>query len=118
MAQKETEIRNKILSTLSDNKRLFRINAGRGWTGSRLNFVDRKTLIIKNPRPLIAAPTGWPDLSGWTTVEITPEMVGQKVAVFTGNEIKTGKQQLNQKQKMFADLLKDMGGLFEVVRNC
>jgi hypothetical protein len=32
--------------------------------------------------------TGTSDLIGWTSVEITPEMVGDKVAIFTALEIK------------------------------
>lgn len=30
-----------------------------------------------------------PDLIGYTTIEITPEMVGRKIAVFTGVEVKS-----------------------------
>jgi hypothetical protein len=114
MAQKESSKIKEILLSLPQNKRLFRINSGTGWAG---NFIwrDRKSGVIENPRPLKAAPKGWPDLCGWEEIEITSDMVGQKVAVFVGEEVKvTG--QLTKEQKLFGELLERMGGIFRVHR--
>ncbi|MNC58682.1 hypothetical protein D3C75_1084300 [compost metagenome] len=53
-------------------------------------------MLIKSARSIaigFAYPNGDPvvgasDLPGWTTVEVTPEMVGQRIAVFTAIETK------------------------------
>ena len=67
---------------------LFRANVGSGWTGKSRR--DGNKVIIENPRRLnTGLPSGFPDLFGFRTVTITPDMVGQKVAVFCGLEIKT-----------------------------
>lgn len=115
MGQKEKTLIGNILASMPDNKRLFRINAGMGWAGKILSNKDGR-LVLKDARPFHGAPSGWPDLSGWTEIEITPDMVGQKLAVFTGVEIKaTGR--LSEHQKIFKSVLTQMGGLFEVVRD-
>lgn len=114
MASKERDIINARLTNLASNERLFRINAGMGWAGRTV--MHGNIIIIKNPFPLHAAPEGWPDLCGWTTIEITPEMVGQKIAVFTAEEVKaTGK--LSKIQRRFRDIIERMGGIFRVISN-
>jgi len=107
MGQKD--LINQYLINLQKNERVFRINAGMGWTGKVTH--KGKFVIIENPYPLHAAPTGWPDLCGWETIKITPDMVGQKIAVFKGVEVKaTGK--LSDDQERFRDLILKMGGKF------
>jgi hypothetical protein len=102
----------QILAALPPEQRLFRINSGMGWAGKILRR-DSGIAIIKNPRPFHAAPEGWPDICGWTEIEITPEMVGQKVAVFTAVEVKvTGR--LRKSQAAFRDIIEAMGGIFRV----
>ena len=61
-------------------------------------------------------PTSWPDLAGWTSAIVTPEMVGQRVAIFTGEEVKAGKDRLSKGQRKFGDMIERMGGIFRVVR--
>ena len=112
MGHKEQNLINIRLKNLPENKRLFRINSGMGWTGES----TRKGgfLIIKNPRPLHAAPEGWPDLCGWTSIKITPDMVGLTVAIFTAEEVKaTGK--LSEMQEKFRDIILRMGGIFKII---
>jgi hypothetical protein len=115
MGRRETAKIHEILSALSDDKRLFRINSGMGWIGKILNR-KKGIIVLENPRPLHAAPTGWPDLCGWESVTITPEMVGQTVAIFTGEEVKvTGK--LSPDQIRFREIIERMGGRFIVHRS-
>ena len=110
------------LSTLPESVRLFRINAGSGWAGTELKIkpgtkliVTSDMLILRHPRRFHGAPSGWPDLAGWETIEITPDMVGSKIAVFLGEEVKvTGT--LNKYQEMFRDCIENMGGIFRVLR--
>jgi hypothetical protein len=112
MAAPERDIINDRLLNLAPSERLFRINAGTGWVGKIAK--KGRFMIIDNPRPLHAAPEGWPDLCGWTSILITPDMVGKTVAVFTAEEVKaTGR--LNPRQRRFRDIILRMGGIFRVL---
>jgi len=102
------------LLDLPPNRRAFRINAGRGWISNKLRWV-RNTLVLLDPRPLQAGPPGWHDCVGWTTVEITSEMVGQKIAIFTFSEHKQPGEKYRKEQRELAALLKSMGGICEII---
>lgn len=116
MGWRENTVKHKRLSTLSDDERLFKINAGMGWQGKIVRRT-KTTITIRNPRPLHAAPEGWPDLAGWTSIVITPEMVGDVVAVFTAEEIKAGNDRLSPVQKIFKKILISMGAIYRELRD-
>ena len=115
MGHNEQEIIKNRLLSLAGNERLFRINAGTGWVGQTVKHSPAM-IILKNPRPFHGAPNGWPDLCGWQTVEITSDMVGQKIAVFTGEEVKAGKDQMRKEQTGFRDIIERMGGVYRVIK--
>jgi hypothetical protein len=83
--------------------RLFRLNEGRAWLSNLgpkgVTRLPDGAMLIRAPRSIalgFADVKGDPvkgacDLPGWTTVQITPDMVGRKVAVFTSLEIKRSK---------------------------
>ena len=109
---RESERIREILAALSPEERLFRINSGMGWAGKIVRH-EPGMIILKNPRPFHGAPEGFPDMCGWTVKEITPDMVGQHIAVFTAVEVKvTGK--LTKAQEAFKRVLETMGGVFRV----
>ena len=113
MGHKERDLINDRLLNLAPNERLFRTNSGMGWAGVAVKKGD--ITIIKNARPFHAMPEGWPDLTGWTCVTITPDMVGQTLAIFTAEEVKaTGA--LSKKQGRFRDVITAMGGIVRTVR--
>jgi hypothetical protein len=62
---------------------------------------------------------GCPDLIGWRTVTITLDMVGKRVAVFAGVEVKqpNGKHPVTPEQRHFLDTLAAAGGLAGVATN-
>jgi hypothetical protein len=60
---------------------------------------------------------GSSDLIGWRTVTITPEMVGQQVAVFTSIEVKTPTGRLRPEQKLWLDAVQAAGGIAGVARS-
>lgn len=62
---------------------------------------------------------GCPDLIGWRTVTITPDMVGKSIAVFAGIEVKApqGKHPVTPEQRHFLERLTSAGGLAGVARN-
>ena len=98
----------EILLNLKPNQRRFRINCGTGWVGSVVRHTG-KMLVLQNPRPLKAAPKGWHDLVGFDSIEITPDMVGKRIAVFATEEIKmTGK--LSAEQKSFGKMVSNKIG--------
>ena len=86
-----------------------------GWTGE-IRSKSGDLVVLERARPLHAAPRGWPDLVGWESIEITPEMVGEALAVFVGEEIKL-RGRLSREQRLFGELLERMGGRFRVIRD-
>lgn len=60
---------------------------------------------------------GSSDLIGWVSKIITPEMVGQKVAVFVAVEIKTDTGRATQQQTNFIEQVNAHGGIAGVARS-
>lgn len=60
---------------------------------------------------------GSSDLIGWTTIEITEEMIGKKIAVFTAVELKTVKDRASKDQINFIEQVHQAGGLAGIVYN-
>lgn len=52
---------------------------------------------------------GGSDLIGFHTIEITPEMVGRKMALFMAVEVKDAGGKIRPKQKHFIEFLKNAG---------
>lgn len=94
---------------IRDNSvRIFRNAVGQGWVGRarrlRPGEVYRAQggeVIITDPRPLHAGLIkGSGDAIGWTTIVVTADMVGQRLAVFTSVETKvpvTGRMSTEQR---------------------
>ena len=57
------------------------------------------------------------DLLGWRTITITPEMVGQRVAVFCSIEVKTATGRIRQEQQQWLDAVTAAGGIAGVARS-
>jgi len=114
MGAPEKEVMVRVLSALNPSiDRMFRINSGLGWIGKVLKHTG-EMIVLANPRPLHAAPAGWPDLFGWKTVTITSDMVGRKIAVARAVEIKAGNDRLRDEQLKFRKMFESMGGLYEI----
>jgi hypothetical protein len=60
---------------------------------------------------------GSADLIGWRTVTITPDMVGQQLAVFTSIEVKTPTGRLAPLQANWLDAVQNAGGIAGVARS-
>ena len=111
MGQKENNLKNEVEAQLTTWQRLFRINVGMGWIGKILKRGGT-FITLAHPRPFHGAPTGFPDMIGFDSIVITEEMVGQRVAVFVGSELKATKNdKLNKDQRNFKNLLIKMGGV-------
>ena len=84
--------------------RLFRNNTG--------------TLRDQHGRPVtFGLAKGSADLIGWTTRTITPEMVGQQVAVFTSIEVKSATGRLRPEQQQWLEAVQAAGGIAGVARS-
>lgn len=117
---KETPLTRKILLATSAQTpaKLFRNNVGQGWVGKHTR-LDDGSVLIANPRPLHAGlHNGSGDLIGWTPVTVTPDMVGQTLAVFTSLEVKTTRRNSrpNADQKHWRDTVRAAGGIADIVR--
>jgi len=60
---------------------------------------------------------GSSDLIGWRSVVITPEMVGQRVAVFVAVEVKTATGRATPQQLNFIQQVQQAGGIAGIVRS-
>ena len=101
----EQQIQQHIrLACGTGDTRLFRNNTG--------------TLRDQNGRPVqFGLCKGSADLIGWTTRTVTPEMVGQRIAVFTSIEVKTPTGRLRPEQQQWLDAVQAAGGIAGVARS-
>lgn len=60
---------------------------------------------------------GSADLIGWQTIEIMPEHVGQRLAVFTSIEVKTDSGKVKPEQENWQRVVLDAGGRAFVARS-
>ena len=92
--------------------RMFRNNVARGWVGRVSQRGNGGVVVLHDARPLHAGLcVGASDLIGWTPVRITPEMVGQTVAVFTAIEGKTPRMKVTPEQVTFLQAVSGGGGI-------
>lgn len=105
------------LSNILPSVRLFRNNIGKVWTGVVISSNNNQ-VILSNPRPFHAGLIkGSSDLIGWNSIEITEEMVGARVAVFTAVEIKTKGVKTTEEQSRFINAVNNAGGIAGIVYN-
>lgn len=114
----ESNVMRRVWLGLAKTTTLFRLNTGMAWLSGMgkagIVKLNDGSVLVKAARPIavgFAYPDGKPvngacDLPGWTSIVITPEMVGCKVAVFTSIETKR-----SQGGKTSADQLKWMGAV-------
>jgi hypothetical protein len=57
------------------------------------------------------------DLIGGDPIIITPDMVGKTILVFASWEVKSGTGRPTPEQKQFAKVVRERGGIAEVVRS-
>ncbi len=115
----ETNLTKRILLHVSKytTSRLFRNNTGTGWVGKARRTKDGG-IYIDEPRPLKAGLcTGSSDLIGWTKKEITPDMVGKNIAIFTALEVKTKYGKASKEQINFINQVREAGGIAGIARN-
>ena len=107
MSNVETNIQQRIRLALGtrEDVRLFRNQVGQ--------LPDPRT-----GRPVqFGLAKGSADIVGWKTVEVTPDMVGKRLAVFTSIEVKTKTGKLTGPQQNWLHTVQTAGGLAGVARS-
>ena len=100
----EAYVQNKIrLAVGSGEVRLFRNNTGA--------LLDMQGRLVK-----FCLCKGSSDLIGFRSITITPDMVGQKIAVFSAIEVKD-KGKATVEQKNFINIVQKAGGYAGVAKN-
>lgn len=107
MANAETDLQQRIRLALGTQPdlRMFRNQVG--------SLPDPRT-----GRPVqFGLARGSADLIGWRTVVVTPDMVGQRLAVFTSIEVKTPTGRLTPAQQAWLGVVRGAGGIAGVARS-
>jgi len=111
MSNSETAIQNKIRLAVAKYATTFRNSVGQGWTGKTVD-QGQGYITLASPRPLIAGLcVGSADVIGWRPTVITPDMVGQTIAVFVALEIKTPIGKASDEQIRFVRAVQHAGGI-------
>jgi hypothetical protein len=94
----------------------IRLACGRGavrlWRNNTGALVDQQGRFVR-----FGLCKGSSDLIGLRSLEITPELVGQRLAQFVAVEVKTGQGVLSPEQRAFLMLVQQLGGLAAVCRS-
>lgn len=110
----ETPLTKRIMLALATHMptaRIFRNNTGMGWAGRLISNIAGK-VTLQDARPLHAGLCeGSSDLIGWTSVEVTQDMVGNSIAVFTAVEVKQPGKRPTDKQANFLHRVREAGGI-------
>jgi len=120
MKKRETAIQNEIRIALSQRRegKLFRVNVGQAWTGNEIRQMEYGAILIRDARPFkTGLPRGFSDLFGYTMVEVTEDMIGQKLPVFTAIEVKTEHGRVSDSQQQFLDIVGTDGAICGVARS-
>ncbi len=107
VANQETELQQRIRLALGlrPDLQMFRNQVGQ--------LPDPRT-----GRPVqFGLARGSADLIGWRTIVVTPEMVGQRLAVFTSLEVKTPTGRLTPAQHNWLRAVRSAGGVAGVARS-
>jgi hypothetical protein len=110
---KEQSHYNRLCSEHSAKGRLFRNNVGTAYQGKKGTINGQ--IVISEPRLIeFGLCVGSSDLIGFTEVEITAEMVGQKIAVFTAVEVKKKGKKPTKEQRNFLNMVIAKGGIGKI----
>lgn len=115
---KEHEIQRQITLKCSNRQvKLWKNDNGLAYQGKNITRSGTSAVIGNCVAFKYGLGVGTPDLIGCKSIVITPEMVGKRIAVFVGIEVKTEKGRLSEPQKNFLAMLKEQGGITGVARS-
>ncbi|EMD0638888.1 VRR-NUC domain-containing protein [Salmonella enterica] len=130
MNQRESVEQRNIWGAIGLLCSLFRVNTGRAYVSGMgpagVSKLSDNSILMKAARPIgmgFTDPrgqlvTGVSDLNGWTSIVITPAMIGQTIAVYTSVETKRtqgGRTSIDQER--WISKVQKAGGI-AFVANC
>lgn len=118
----ENTVLRQVWLAIGIMSRMFRVNSGMAWVQTRGKpYRDSNGDVVVPGGRMVTLGfgdtsgdpvAGVGDLVGWTTVTITPDMVGCDIAVFTDIETKSsGDAKKRKAQTEFISLVKQSGGI-------
>jgi hypothetical protein len=119
---RESGVLRHVWAAVAATTVLFRVNTGRAYVSGSSPASRRKdgSVLVPDARHValgFSRPDGSPvvgtaDLNGWTTVVVTPEMIGRRHAIFTAIETKeTGGGERRAAQVNYLDQVNKAGGI-------
>lgn len=122
LAMLESNVLRQVWLAVARTTRLFRINTGRAWLSGAgpVRHLPDGSVVVPAARSValgFGMPDGKPlvgtaDLCGWTPVVVSPQMVGQTIAVFTAVETKKTKGgRTSDDQRNFIEQVREAGGI-------
>jgi len=93
------------------------VHRARRITKTETITVNAGDIVIRQGHIVSVGLVGMSDLVGPSPLKITPEHVGQTVAIYTAGEVKYGVDRLRQGQPEFLEMVKKMGGRSGVIRS-
>lgn len=118
VAASEAEVLRAIMAGLGarSDMRIFRNHVGAGWTGRLVAGSGRRVVLEDARRCTFGLAPGSPDLIGWRSFTVTPEMVGRRIARFVAIEAKA-RGRLTAGQDAFLGVARATGAMAGVVRS-
>ena len=119
-AESDLQARIRLVVGRVPHARLFRNTVGEAWAGKLVSGPDNGVVLLARARRItFGLAPGSSDLIGWTSLTITPDMVGQNIAVFTSGEVKAGtrKPRFQGGQENWLAAVAAAGGLAAVLRS-
>lgn len=126
----ESNVQRLVWAAVAATTILFRINTGRAWlsgmgpggvrklTDGSVHLLAARPIALGFSRTNGDPVNGTSDLVGWTSVLITPDMVGGRVAVFTCIETKNSKGgKTSADQHNFIEQVHKAGGIAGVANS-
>lgn len=114
----EADIQAEIMLALGrGDSRIFRNHVAKGFTGEVFKQDAQYTILKNARRASFGLCVGSSDLIGFRKVVITPEMIGQTLAVFTAIEVKSSVGRASDEQKAFVRFVQQAGGRAGIARS-
>lgn len=113
-----TKREREILLALSGaGSTVFKNETGGFWTGKVIHKAQDQVTLANARMIQCGLCAGGHDIIGWHPVTITPDMVGQTVALFTSVEVKTGSGRPTKEQTAFLHAVANAGGIAGIARS-
>ena len=119
MDKSEHEIQNEIRVAVGAKQAatIFRANVGQAWAGELEKQTGNQVTLNDARRFSTGLPNGFPDLFGFKSITVTPDMVGSKLAVFVFLEVKTTRGRASAAQKHMHEFLQQAGAVGGIARS-